>query len=522
MKQGSSITPDQENPLGVNDRLHRGSHANLMLVTVGSFLGCALLLRYLWSYSLANGDELFFSNGAGNLDSADASADQWLSFMSWLWWEHTGRTADWLSALVYVWGISPGKWIASVLAAASASLIVLCLYQLHIHFSEVSTSRLTFIPLGVLALLFLPAADTLLSAANLTMYSAAVSNYLVPTSLIITILTMVVVNPTSTRLTIASLLGAVAGTLHEQSAAMIIVLVIALIAFGENLAPLRTRVFVSLLPLAGALEMFLSPGLHSKLSKVALAQSPMGAPSLSVKVATSFYGLGVYYPLLIALISITLAITLSHQNPGIRERRTAAATIALSVAFLFTVAAFFLWSSSLTQFAVSASTFILIVEWAVALYQLETHTRTMGFLFFLLAMTSLSIPALSGLSAIRVYNYTILLSLILVLWLLMMLGEPVSPTPCVAPASSTKVKQKSLLVALIIALLSMTGMGKVVVAFHDNYSPGLADLQHQQSACNALLCQAEDPVLPYQRAISGYGDHDYADVERVIEWILAE
>lgn len=505
----------------------RGSHANSNITSTRfltlffTFVAATGTLRYLWSLSLANGDELFFSNGAGTLNSSTASTLEWWNFITWLWWEHTGRTADFLSAFVYFWGISSGKWIASILASASSLLIVLCLERLHVQLYPSRSIPLIFIPFGVGTLLFLPAADTLLATANLTLYSAAVSNYLVPTALTLLAIRLVVVNPSLSRLITSSAIGGVTATMHEQSAAMHIVLVTVFLMTGCSSLTLRSRALASVFPLMGAAEMLFSPGLHNKLAKVALSQPATDGPSLLGKFSATFFGIGIYYPLVLTLISLVIVLSVLHKKS--KTGYLVRVFLLLSIlALLISVGSFFLHPSEVSLRAVSLSAFLLLTCWVLSALLDNSYAGRLGLLFLVLAATSLSIPAVSGLSAIRVFNFTMLFSIVFLIWNVLVLFSRGSLSMPTDYTHHLVRNTKRVLPFILVASMTIIGFGKTLIAFQENYDPGIAALRQQHAVCSAALCRAIDPSVPYQRAVSGYGNHDYADIERVLQWILTE
>lgn len=487
------------------------------LALVGTSLLVTLVLRYLWALSLGNGDELFFSTGAGAFNVPEGSWSQWGEFFSWLWWEHTGRTADWLSGAVYFFGDEEGRWIVSALTAFSAASITWSLHRLYIRDVTVSSRVWLIAPVAILSFVFSYSTKTLTALANLTMYSAAVSNYLVPTALIFIVITAVLTSEKTSTLYVHALLAGLVATMHEQAAAVLAVLVCVFLIFASERWSFPHRLGSSLVVLAGVVEMFMAPGLHAKLNRVAEASQAV-PPSLPHKLVASFSSFGVYFPFLGILISI---VTATYLIIFIRSniRRSLAigmlVTLCLSTfVWLVYLAAVIARLSFASKKIVGAACIIMMLMWLVTPLLSASKTVQFSSLLMLCAAGSFSIPAAAGLGAVRVYNYPVIFFIAFLVWSIYLAAYP--------PCGETTPPGRPVLSALLatcLLVMSIWVLTQATIAFRANYAPGLQDLEKQDSQCTLEICQAKDPAIPYPPAMSGYGDHDYASTASVLEWI---
>lgn len=491
-----------------------------LLFLLLSSIAASGFLRYLWSLSLANGDELFFSNGAGSFSTPSRAWSEWRSFFSWLWWEHTGRTADWLSGMFYFFGVSSGKWIASLCASLSAALIVWSLYRLHRVFRPHRQPHAVFVPLGVFALIFVYAFDTLVALVNLTMYSAAVANYLVPSALICLVITLIVENRSASSVYAAAFLACLTATMHEQAAAVLAVLAVIYMLKSARLHPLHTRLFVTGLTSLGVLEMFLAPGLHHKLGRVAANASEPPSP-LWQKVRNSLFSFGFYFPTLVFLLTAAVIVLVIV---AVRKKERVQAHVALGVLSVVCTAAWFLMFQYYVASPADSLKWILTLAlaltlstWIVIPLMSRTPWMAAGAIFIVCAASSIAIPAAAGLGAVRVFNYPVIFAICFLLWTLM--GIESRQISILTPRSFRREILLARLLATVLIVLTALTMVHSVIAFRANYTPGVALLQQQRQQCDQQICPAIDPVLPYPDALSGYGDHDYAGVEAVLNWI---
>lgn len=492
------------------------THASFLAALGLTTASVTLFLRYLWSLSLGNGDELFFSTGAGDFNVPQGTMKQWASFFSWLWWEHTGRTADWLSGAVYFFGDEEGRWIVSLLTALSAATITWCLYYLFHKLYRVSMGAWILGPISVLSMLFAYSTLSLTPLANLTMYSAAVCNYLVPASLIFFSITLATTSKGLASLYAASILGGLTATMHEQAAAVLAVLSLFFIVYGTPRFSLPHRIFTSAIVFVGVVEMFFAPGLHAKLNRVASVAPETPIP-ITQKLLTSFHGFGIYFPLLGLFMSAVIACYLfsfiQNQNNK-RLPKLLLGLLAISTGgWAFSV---FTHLLKLPFASVSSSGFacmVMMTVWLITpLLSPRPHIRW-GAVLLIAAAASLAIPAAAGLSAVRVYNYPLIFFFAFFTWsgfnALNHLEEN--------PSRSTRILTSVLFTAL--TLMTLWVIGHAFVAFQANYAPGVEDLERQESICQSNICPAVDPTLPYQSALSGYGEHDYASTDAVLEWL---
>ncbi|WP_222566257.1 hypothetical protein [Actinomyces sp. HMSC065F11] len=496
------------------------SERGLLKALVISTIPIALFLRYLWSLSLGNGDELFFSTAAGTFDIGQGTWAQWSDFFYWLWWEHTGRTADWISGAIYLLGDGVGRWLASILATLSAGIITWCLYRLSKYFGLAPTPPAIAVPVSLLTLLFSYSAAGLTPLVNLTFYSAAVANYFVPGALIFAVLTMAMVSNKTSTLYLASIIGSITATMHEQAAIILLVLVILLVVADPQRRPLQHRLISSLIVLAGVVEMFLSPGLHAKLTRVAAAQ-PEVVTSVPHKILITFYTFGAYYSIMGLLTS---ALVVAYLVAYIcQSRQTVSSWILIVVLGISTT----VWLTGIRQLGIESpfsshtlnglACIVMVITWLITPLISNSNAVRFGSVLLIAAGGSLAIPAAAGLSAVRVLNFPIIFLMGFQLWT-MHLGVHAATT-----SSFNKMNVKQFLTSAAIPtallVLSMLAIINTTIAFEANSKPGLEDLTKQDIACSQARCPAQDPQIPYPKAFAGYGNHDYASTRSVLEWL---
>lgn len=485
-----------------------------------SIVSTIFFLRYLWSLSLGNGDELFFSTGAGAFNVPDGTLAQWKEFFAWLWWEHTGRTADWLSGAVYFFGDEEGRWIVSTLTAVSAGVITWCLRRFHDYYRGDSSDSWFVAPIALLALLFAYAVRSLISLVNFTMYSAAVCNYLVPTAVIFVVVYIALTTQSLLALYTAAFLAALTATMHEQAAAVLAFLAFLFILHRRSQWALSHRLGTSLLTFAGVIEMFLSPGLHAKLARVAAVAPPTPKP-LPHKLAETFYGFSVHFPSLGLLMSIVIAGYLIHtirRNPQAWWNTALLLGLCLSTAvWRICMAAFALSHPIGSKKTIVLSCMLMMVIWLLAPLMSPEKLARAGTLLLLSAAVSLAIPAAAGLSAVRVYNYPLVFLISFLIWTIFLLVS--ARKTCHRTDNAFRISVAAVLLSGVLLFTSLWVIAQATIAFQSNFEPGLADLKMQEDHCQQTLCPAQDPALPYPPAMSGYGEHDYASVDAVLEWI---
>lgn len=488
---------------------------------VASFLVNTLFLRLLWSYSLGNGDELFFSTGGGRFNVSDGTVTQWAELLSYIWWEHNGRTIDWLSAAVYFFGEDAGRWIASVITTLSAAIIVWCIHRLVTFSHPEKRIPVLIAPIAISSILFSYSTLSLAPLANLTMYSASSVNYLVPSCMLMLAVTLVTTGHKLSSLYLGAVIALLTATMHEQSAVMVAALMLVLLFAGSKRWKLQHRLAASLIAVFGVAEIFLSPGLHNKLDRAAALVS-QEAVSLPRKVVTTFYAFGMYFPLLGLTVSAVIFFYLIRFSISDRYRTLSISlltTLTLSTALWILETALLLVSSPLgSQTLAGLSCITMMTSWILTPLLASSPAIRFGSLFFLSAAASLAIPAATGLGAVRVFNYSIIFFITFLLWSTM-IGSDELPHMGESSSSYRADSSASIVLLTALALMSAWVMTRAWTAFEANYDPGLESLIHQATQCNKSVCPAIDPQLPYPDALSGYGDHDYASTEAVLEWL---
>lgn len=484
-----------------------------------------LFLRYLWSLSLANGDELFFSTARGSFPIGEGTARQWADFLSWLWWEHTGRTADWLSAAIYFGGASSGKWLSSFISAACSATVALSLGHLGAFYAKRKVLTPPLFLLGTTSIILAPGVDTLNALANYTMYSAAVINYLVPVTLIILALRVYLTSHAQWRASIAGLLAGVSATMHEQAAATVIVLCLLALAIRPATTSLRQRVTFAALGLAGSVEMFLAPGLHNKLARAAVNVASPG-PSLPQRLATVLYAFGAYFPLTAVMITAAALALFTYR---MRQSSRGWPTVTIIVVTILATALWFFaarWQYTqigTTEFSPTVKIFLILagtlmmVSWVVLpLLGAETHVGS-GALFTACAAASFTIPAAAGLSAVRVFTYPVLFGLCLILWAIMVPRAHHAESGGGPDRAASSLR---LATATLLGFSTVTAAVNLFLSLNANFQPGLEALHTQRAECQEEKCAAQElNNLPYPAIFSGYGDHLYCDVSGVLEWM---
>lgn len=491
------------------------------VATMLSLAVSIFFLRYLWSLSLGNGDELFFSTGAGRFEIGEGSREQWRDFFSWLWWEHTGRTADWISGAIYYFGPDAGRWMASILAALSAGVITWCLHRLSRYMNVIHSQEVVMAPISMLTLLFSYSATGLKPLANLTMYSAAVANYLIPSALIFVVITITLTAKKLPALYSASVIGLFVASMHEQAAAVLLILAVIFVVRGPSKWPLTHRILSSLIVGSGIIEMFSAPGLHAKLARVATVE-PETALSMPRKVITTFYTFGAYYSIPGLLISVVVAFYLISYTRVSKHKRWSWALLGglfLSTT-IWATSIFFpnLNSQSPPQVINGAACIVMVTIWLVTPLISTNQAVRFGFILLSAAAASLAIPAAAGLSAVRVLNFPIVFLLGFILWNAQSVVGAAILNTGLQRQRLTRVLSRLLIPAILI-FISIWVMVHSVVAFRANYDPGIADLKKQAANCKSELCPATDPLLPYPQAKAGYGNHNYANTSNVLEWL---
>lgn len=482
-----------------------------------SFLLITLLLRYLWSLSLGNRDEIFFSTGAGRFEIGAGSLSQWGEFFSWIWWEHTGRTADWLSGTIYLFGAEAGKWLVSILTATSIGAIVWCFQRLLSIFYAAPKRPLLTIPIAMLALLFSYSYSDLKLQSNLTTYSAAVCNYIVPTALVIIAITLVLTGSRTYHLYSAAIIGFAAATMHEQAATVVATLAVLLFVLGPTRWSRLHRFISSALMFLGVLEMFMAPGLRTKLDRASSAIDHASDPVI-FKIIRTFSTYGEYFPVIIVLVSGVLVFQL------LRTAFDTGRKISVSLLALVILGSSVLWGVSFKfpdlDFGVDpyilsgTSCGITMIAWLVAPLFARTQATRFGSVILLCAAASMAIPAVAGLSQnLRVFNYPSLFLIAFLIWSMFTGSQFFGKNNTGVQISGIA----TAILATILLLVSINVTLRVVTAFHENYAIGLEDLQRQQAACTHVHCLATNPDVPHPRALSGYSGNE--DINYVLEWI---
>ena len=274
--------------------------------------------------------------------------------------------------------------------------------------------KITWIaPISLLTLLFSYSATNLQSLVNLTMYSAAMCNYFVPSALIFVVLILVLTTEKTLYLYAAAAVGFIAATMHEQSAAILAVLCLLLLIIGPQRWHIIHRSAAVLIVVAGIIEMFMAPGLQNKLSRVAAA-APEAPVSLPRRLVTTFYGFSVYFPLTAIMISAILVIYLIYY---IRSSLHPHWGIILLVSLSFTTLLWslcrvllFLDSPASSQALTGLFCMLMMIVWVVVPLLSSEKSVRFGSVIFLCAASSMAIPAAAGLGAVRVFNFPVIFS----------------------------------------------------------------------------------------------------------------
>ncbi|MDO5060369.1 MAG: hypothetical protein Q4D73_01915 [Actinomycetaceae bacterium] len=394
-------------------------------------------------------------------------------FFVFLWSEHTGRTADWLSTLVYFFGFSTGRWITSALTALSIVLIAMSIYRVSRVFFATRINATAVALVATLVSVFAVAAPAVFQTAyvsNLLVYSAAICNYLVIVALLCWVWALGLTAVAPSGWLFGAGLAFLIGTSHEQAA-------IAVVTLTVGLAWVRrkdfSKVLLATLPVAalvGAACMFLSPGLHQKLARTNLdqnlSQGLLGKAKASLKAL--FVQFENYPYLLLALGILGLVI--------------------VAVVFFF------------AQTPPAAPT---------------AHPVAAILLLAVVATATMSIPLGSGTGQIRVFNYPILLA-----------GLAAAVSICFAILLIRTNSIRWLLLSGSVLLFTFYGGGGLTHTFwsqYENYPAGREQLVKQIKACPQSSCILTDPSnLPVRHAFSGYGDNEYATTADLRLWLGLE
>lgn len=429
-------------------------------------LALTLFMRYVWRFSLANGDEFFFAGLKNTAQIGNYSTSSLSGFLHFLWFEHTGRTADFLSTFVYYFGFSVGKWIVSALTGFSVSLIALSLYRSWLVFSSAPKlpTRFSWVALTVsLFALFSPAALNTAYISNLLVYSAAICNYLV----FIALLTYA----WSLSLTAASFkswitpagLVFIVGTAHEQAALAVLTLVFLTFIFRfPSGSKLGLGVFTGA-GLAGSALMLASPGLSNKLRRASVALNH--TQGFVSKATNSLYALAAQYhllPVFILAVGIVGLLLISKQHMTLSFKSPSPFYAASSFAFL--------------------------------------------------AVATLSIPLASGVGQVRVFHYPLILGALAAgyAYYLGAVGLPGSR----GSSLSTRI------IILIFLGLTLFGAFRTYDSQVRNFPLGEVQLINQINSCPNKDCMLLDLTgLPVHHGFSGYGEHDYAHTGYMAQWL---
>lgn len=427
----------------------------------------AAFFRVVWTFSLANGDEFFFSTLKGRTIPGQYSFTEFTEFLRFLWVEHTGRSADWLSTAVYFFGLDTGLWIVSFLTSFSVCLIAYSVYRFLRFYAPKKPHFLmaaTAIVCAVFAV-FTPAYMHTNYVSNLLLYSAAVCNYLVVVALLVYVWALTSVSNRRKDWFLASVLVFLAGTTHEQAAVAVISLVgLTLISRWKH-TPRKRLFFYTFSGLCGAAIMLLSPGLHNKLAVA--STSVTATDNMLAKIKFSLRALQIQYQNLVVSLFImgVAGLILIYLN------RQSAPKLRQTIVPLLTLTA--------------------------------------------VTVATLSIPLASGVGQIRVFHYPILLG-----------GVAASIAFCLGAASLRPGKKKlTYFLPLFLTLLTLTGYA--VLGAHNtfasqyyNYPAGRAQLLEQIKNCSQPVCLVTDPQnLPVKFAFSGYGEHDYVNTRNLQLWL---
>lgn len=498
------------------------SYNNRFLVALTfSVVISAFYLRYLWSLSLGNGDELLFATGGGRFRIGEGSLAQWADFLSYIWLEHNGRTADWIASAVYFFGADAGRWIISILTPLTVGVITLCLYKLGEAFGLSSKVSVIVAPLSMLTLLFSYSAVGLKSLANLTMYSAAVANYFVPSALIFVVLTIAVTAQKSTVLYLGSILGFIAATTHEQAATVLLVLVALFLFFGPKRWSLRQKLISSLIVLSGVAEMFLAPGLHAKLTKVSTARTDLDV-ALPRKIVNTIAEFGTFYSIMGVLTSAIVAVYLISY---IRMSRYLHLSWTFLVVLLLSTTVWLLTALDPTlifpseaQIINGLAGIVMMATWLVTPLLSNLKAVRFGSVLLFSAAASLLIPAAAGLAGVRGFNFPIIFLLSFQIWNIYLSANPRGAASSVEHYQRNRLPYRLLLPSVLL-LLSVWVIAGATIAFQSNFEPGVEALKEQDANCTEAICRLENLELPYPDAKAGYGKHDYSNTSSVIQWL---
>lgn len=439
------------------------------------FLGVCLtgFFRYVWEFSLANGDEFFFANLKGRAPVANYSLADLGDFFYFLWSEHTGRTADWLSTLVYFFGFSTGRWITSAFTAFSIVLIAMSIYRVSRVFFTESIGATWAAAVATLVAVFAVAAPAMFHTAyvsNLLVYSAAICNYLVVVALLCWVWALGLTAQTPSSWLLGAGLAFLIGTSHEQAAIAAVTLAVGLIWVRRKDFSKTLLAAFPVAALGGAAFMFLSPGLHQKLARTNLdknlSQGLLGKTKASLKALFIQYE---NYPYLL---------------------------LGLGILGLVILAAVFFFAKTPP---VSPS----------------AHPVSAILLLALVATATMSIPLGSGTGQIRVFNYPILLA-----------GVAAAVSVCFAVILVRTTSIRLFLFGAAVLLWGFYAGGGLAHTFwsqYENYPAGKMQLVEQIKTCSQSSCILTDPInLPVKHAFSGYGDNEYATTADLRLWLGLE
>lgn len=387
-------------------------------------------------------------------------------FLHFLWFEHTGRTADFLSTFVYYFGFDAGKWIVSALTGFSVSLIAFSLYRSWLVFSP---SRMLPKSSGWVALtvslfaLFSPAVLNTAYISNLLVYSAAICNYLVFVALLTYAWSLSLTASSLNSWLVPAGLVFVVGTSHEQASLSVITLVFLAFVFRfSTSSKLGLAVFAGA-GLVGSALMLGSPGLANKLGRASAALNHQ--QGLISKATNSLYALAAQYHLLPVFILVVGLVSLL-----LISKHQLARGISVSGPFYAAVA------------------------------------------FALLAAATLSIPLASGVGQVRVFHYPLILGA-LAGGYAYYLGAVVL---CAGQRSSLGTK----ILILVFCVLAVFGAFRTYNSQVRNFPLGEVQLLEQIDSCPIEDCMLVDLTgLPVHHGFSGYGEHDYAHTGYMTLWL---
>lgn len=433
--------------------------------------------RFIWTFSLANGDEFFFASLRGAATPGNYSLKELGDFLYFLWAEHTGRTADWLSTLIFYFGFDAGLWLTSALTGGSATLFAFAVFRfLRIAQPGFATKQLVFQSLlAATFALFAPAVTKVAYVSNLLVYSAAICNYLVFASLLVLAWSLVFTSVSQRAWVGASLLAFLVASSHEQAAVAVVTLA-GLLWFTRLQAVGAPKLLgFTVASLLGAAAMFASPGLHHKLGRASVDTSL--SAGLLLKAKTSLLAFGSQYHWLLAFlfcIGVWGLITLQEVKAGRSQRNSAKKPRTSAFAALLVLA--------------------------------------------LVAVSTLSIPLASGVGQTRVFHYPLLLGGLAAVTAYQLGFQLQRP-------GKKKSQNRWQLFAHKLGTLGLVliVVGGIIVTFwsqYANYPAGRVQLEAQIEACESGRCQLTDPTgLPVHHGFSGYGDHDYANTQYMEMWL---